>query len=204
MMTNRDELLKELKELGVHESGRKVRADKGQSRGDYKRSGIPRADAGQARESYVRSAAYHNKIFNTFLRAHLAPDGNGDNLMRDVNGIFPPNITNYFKMTASRGIHYKSSIKRRNHPELLRWQWWMAEFDESPDQWRDRISKWYFIKPDEITSWTYTEWAWAYVTAISSHNNRGIPEPIILSYEDYLDGRYGMPTFDEKGDTIWR
>lgn len=199
----KDKLLAELEELGVHPSGRKVRADKGQSRNNYKRSGAPRSDLGQSRETYTKTAAYHKKIFNTFLRGHTNPDGTGDNLMRDPNGIFPPNVTNYFKVTISRGMMYKTSTKRRNHPELLRWQWWMAEYKENSSEWVNRICKWYFIKPEDIELWTYTEWAWAYVKAISSRDNRATPTPIILSYNDYLDGVYGMPKFDDKGETIW-
>lgn len=205
MKKSKAELLAELEELGVHKDGRKVRTDKGSSRQPYARTNLSRADKGVPRDDYTVTPKVHQRIFTTFLSAHLTPDGMGDNLTRDINGIFPPNVTSYYKIVKrADGTTYMSSTKRRNHPEQLRWNWWMAEYEADPEGWAKRITDWYSIQEHEISMWTYNEWAWAYVDAIGGHpNHHSNPNRIILSYEHYLNGFYGYPKYDEKGDLIW-
>lgn len=46
---DKDKLLNQLQDLGVHPSGRKIRSDKGQSRTNIK----PRSDKGKSRQSSI-------------------------------------------------------------------------------------------------------------------------------------------------------
>lgn len=219
----KEELLAQLNELGVHKSGRKVRADKGQSH-NYTKT---RADKGTSRSSYSKETpAYAKRQFENFIRVHRDPAGFGDTLVRDANMIFPPNTTHYYKtITVKSGtrvdkrtntLHqteaysYKTSRKRPNHPEELRWRWWFREYQQATsqsdkDKWAKRICDWYFIKMDDINDWTYAEWSWAYVYGIGGHANRDMtdPEHIILSYDFFLQGGYTIPQFDIDGNVIW-
>lgn len=196
-------LLEELEKLGVHKTGRKVRSDKGQDREPYNTSNLPRIDKGLKRDKYAKFSDWHRKVFQQFLEAHTDPEGYGDNLTRDSNGIFPPRITSYYKTIKSRtGIVYSSSVKRRRHPEQLRWNWWMAAYAEKPEEWLKKICDWYFIEEKDIALWTYNEWAWSYVKTIDGVFSRGKDSPK-LSYEDFLNGKYGWPEYDAKGNILW-
>lgn len=235
----KEQLLNELAQLGQHQSGRKVRSDKGKSRGIYaprsdigqsrgqyaprqssrsdkgksrgqyaSRSDIgqsrgqyaSRSDIGSKRDGYSKKASFHKKAFQQFLLSNTTEYG--DTLFRDANMIFPPNITNYYKrVTTKTGQSYRSSVSRKNHPELLRWRWWFAEWLEAGSHeekkvWTDKICDWYFIHSDELDLWTYNEWAWAYYKTINGNPNRG-NDRIILSYG------IEIPTYDEKGEMIW-
>jgi len=209
-MKTKEELLQELEELGIGKTGRKLRTDKGQSRESYTRSSQPRADKGQQRGNYVKSAAYHKNIFASFIIAHT--NESGDLLTRDSNEIFPPQITSYYKLIITKsGQQYRSSVKRANHPEQLRWRWWFMEWTEAKDagikaMWTRRICDWYFIKADDLDLWTYEEWAWAYYTQLDGQFNRlveGRMARTILSYTDSMAGNYGVPNRDKDGDIIW-
>jgi hypothetical protein len=164
-----------------------------------------------------------------FIRVHKNSDGTGDNLTRDANMIFPPNVTSFYKqvrvkestyldkrtgtMQQKQAYTYSSSRKRPNHPEELRWRWWFRELQESyrpyvgtptdKQVWVNRICKWYFIKEEDLRDWTYQEWAWAYVNAVRGHPNRGPDNEIILSYDAFLRGDYTIPNFDIDGNIIW-
>lgn len=202
---DKDQLLTELNQLGLHPSGRKIRSDKGKP---HTPSRQPRSDQGQNRQDYTTSGSAHNKrVFQTFLLSHSGPSG--DDLIRDTNMIFPPHITSYFKIVKSRlGQTYSSSVKRQNHPEQLRWRWWFSELQSANNQtdkdyWTKHICDWYFIYQYDLSFWTYSEWAYAYHTQIAGHPNRTPHDRIMLSYTDYLDGLYGIPTYDDKGEVIW-
>jgi len=209
-MKTKDELLQELEALGIGKTGRKLRTDKSQSRGSYTRSSQARADKGQSRANYVKTAAHYKQAFASFILAHTTETG--DLLTRDSNEIFPPQITNYYKLiTTKTGLSYRSSVKRINHPELLRWRWWFMEWADAvntatKDMWTTRICDWYFIKPEDLEVWTYEEWSWAYYTQIGGRYNRLIElrmGRIILSYESSMNGEYGIPERDKNGDIIW-
>jgi len=198
-----DELEEELKKQGIGKTGRKLRSDAGQLRGKYQRSDKPRADAGKPRTDYNKTPIHHKNIFTTFIAAHT--NENGDELGRDSNLIFPPQVTNYYRLISVAGrLPYYTSVKRGIHPEAMRWRWWFAEFEAATDKtlWTKRICDWYFIKPEDLGAWTFDEWSWAYYTQIGGHQNR-VPERIILSYEEFLKGKYTMPTLDAEGDIIW-
>lgn len=216
------DLLKELEELGQHPSGRKVRSDKNTT--GIRKLTKTRRDKGTRRESYSKdTAGYAKRQFNAFIRSHKDPNGEGDTLTRDVNMIFPPNTTHYYKpitvkattildkrtnTTQQReGYTYQSSRRRPNHPEKLRWTWFFRELreattDEQKQYWTNKICQWYFIRPDQLHDWTYTEWAWEYVHVIGGHPNRH-PDNIILNYDDYLLGLHGIPTFDLNDNIVW-
>lgn len=202
-MTDKDELLKQLEKMGVDPSKkiRKPRADAGLSRTTYK----PRSDRGKQRGSYINTPAKYKAVYERMLTAHATDDGRGgDTLTRDNNGIFPPYLNRQYKLTRGKDRDYINSVVKAAHIEQARWRWLMAEYAENPDQWRDHISNWYFIKPQEIDLWMYTEWAWAYVYYIRGDENRLITDPKILSYDDYLAGKYnGRPKFDSKGELVW-
>lgn len=212
-MKTKDQLLKELAELGVHPSGRKIRTDVGKSH-NYTKTKNPskpraaRKDAGQVRNTYTKTASYHKRIFTSYIAAHTDGESN-DDLIRDFNEIFPPNVNSRYKLIVSKNGHqYRSPVKRRNHPEALRWAWWFAEWQEadtleSKIAWETRISNWYFIRVVDMPMWTYPEWAWAYVKAIGGNPNRDQASPIILHYDDFVAGIYGIPTYDDKGDLMW-
>ena len=203
-MKSKEALLKELERMGIDTTKkvRKPRSDVGSMRGEYK----PRSDKGKARSIYTNTAAKYRSIYEKMLNTHKSSTQDGaDTITRDHNDIFPPNINRRYRKYISKDREYTASIVIPAHLEQARWRWLMAEFQEDPDKWRDHISKWYFIKPDEIEMWMYTEWAWAYVFFIDGQENRLVEHPLILSYSDYLDGNYnGFPQFDEKGEIIWR
>ena len=209
-MSNKDDLLKELKELGVHGSGRKKRSDAGKPRNQYiRKTDQPRADAGKSRPKYDKTPAFYRNTFHRFLNHHTTEDG--DNLTRDNNGIYPPHITHYYKLIRPLNAPaYRSSVKRPAHPQKLHWQWWISAYQQEKDpdekaKWARRISQWYFIKPSEIDLWTYDEWAWAYHTQINGDYNRPpVVKSFILSYDDYVDGKYTLPTLNEEGEIVWR
>lgn len=199
--------MKELEALGVHPSGRKIRTDKGGTH-NYIRTDKVRSDKGKVRVNYSNdTAAMHQRHFQTLLNTN-STEGYGDNLHRDANEIFIVNMTSFYKtVSAGPGIRYKTSVTRNTHPENLRWNWWMAEYEEATgdvkQKWLDRICKWYFIDKHDISMWTYSEWAWSYKQAIDGHPNRFVESPIILSYNHYMQGLYGFPEYDDKGGIVW-
>lgn len=203
-MRKKDELLRELEAMGINPTKplRKPRSDIGKPRLSYK----PRSDRGKARGSYINTAAKYKAVYERMLTSHQTDSGDGsDTLTRDANSIFPPNLNRYYKLIRSKDREYVSSAVKPAHLEQARWRWLMAEYAENPDQWRDHIVKWYFIKADEIELWMYTEWAWAYVHHIGGDENRLTTNPIVLSYEDYVNGCYnGRPEFDKRGEIIWK
>lgn len=213
------DLLKELASLGVHPtSGRKVRADKGKT---HNYSSLPRADKGKKREKYSQtSPAYLKKVFFDLLRKNTPEElGEGDQLVRDANMIFPPNVTHYYKTVTVRermtidkrtgnsvqrpAYTYKSSQPKKSHPEELRWRWYFAEYRNNPEEWLQRICDWYFIYPHDIDMWTYPEWAYSYVSQINGHPNRKPYEQQILSYDEFAAGKYGKISYTSKGEIIW-
>jgi hypothetical protein len=204
-MKTKEELLKELRELGINKATGKVRqprSDLGQTRNEYK----PRADRGKSRGSYINTAAKYKAIYDKMLTAHKvvgAEDG-ADTFTRDQNDIFPPNLNRYYKLIRSKDRVYYTSALKPAHLEQARWRWLMAEYAENPEQWAEHISKWYFIRKDEINDWMYTEWAWAYINHIRGVENRLTNNPLVLIYADYMNGQYnGHPKFDERGDIVW-
>ena len=208
-MTNKSQLLNELEGLGIRADGRKIRGDKGKPRKPYvKHTSAPRADAGKKRDSYNTQSAQHNRrIFEQFIRAHTN-QVTGDDLTRDANMIFPPNVDSYYKTVKGKNGTYKSSVKRANHPEYLRWKWYFAEYQEAKDEvekfkWIQQICLWYFILPKDIDNWTYDEWAWCYYSYIAGEENRNKWHKKILSYDDFLKGKYGQIVFDGNGDIVW-
>lgn len=202
-MLTKEQLLKELAARGIDidKPVRKTRADAGQPRGTYK----PRSDKGKLRGSYINTAAKYKAVYERMLTSHQTSAGDGsDTLTRDANSIFPPNQDRYYRKIKGKDREYYANLVKPAHIEQARWRWLMAEYAES-DLWREHIANWYFIKPDEIDNWMYTEWAWAYVHRIGGDENRLRPDPIILSYDDYVAGHYnGRPEFDSKGDIIWK
>lgn len=205
MSKTREELLEELKQRGINENGRKMRADKGKTRERYTRTDKPREDKGKPRVTYNKTALYYKNMFTSFIEVHSTQSG--DSLSRDENLIFPPEITNYYKLCAPPGrMPYRASVRRPNHPESLRWRWWFTELEEASDKtlWTKRICDWYFIKPIDLEAWTYDEWSWAYYTQIAGHENRMVLDKIILSYDDYLAGKYTKPTLDDEANIIWK
>lgn len=116
-MNDKEALLQELEALGIHRSGRKVRSDKGKEHPYVRKTKLPRLDKGLKRVKYdTTSAAYHKKVFVTFLRSNTDMErGEGDNLIRDINLIFPPQTTNYYKKVVVKDHTYRSSQKRKNH-----------------------------------------------------------------------------------------
>ena len=202
-MKTKEELLKELVKLGVDPSKRprKPRSDAGGIRGVYK----PRSDKGQPRGSYINTAAKYKAVYERMLTSHKSGSGDGaDSITRDPNDIFPPNMDHYTRMVTSKDRVLYSNVLKPAHLEQARWRWLMAEYEADPDKWRAHIAKWYFIRESDIGLWMYTEWAWAYVNHIASAENRLTATPIVLSYDDYLGGRYnGYAQFDERGDIVW-
>jgi hypothetical protein len=203
VLSKKEKLLKQLEDLGVDtkKPPRKPRADAGLPRGVYK----PRNDKGKARGSYINTAAKYKAVYDKMLRGHSLNDGQGsDTVVRDANAIFPPNLTKFYKLVRKKDREYMTRAMKPAHLEQARWRWLMAEYADDPDKWREHISNWYFIQEDEIELWMYTEWAWAYVYRINGDENRLTQTPIVLSYKDYVAGKYnGRPTFDERGNIIW-
>ena len=202
-MKTKAELLRELKDLGVpvDKTLRKLRSDAGGVRGVYS----PRSDKGKTRGSYINTAAKYKAIYEKMLVSHQTTEDGSDTLTRDKNEIFPPNINRFYKLIKSKDRTYYANAIKPAHLEQARWRWLMAEFEKSPERWRDHISKWYFIKPNEINMWMYTEWAWAYVHVVNGVENRLTPNPIVLSYDDYITGLYnGYPDFNERGEIKWK
>lgn len=214
-LSDKTALLEELESLGIRADGRKIRNDKGKTRSSYIRhTSAPRADAGQKREKYnSKSADYNRKVFEQFLRSHTSLDS-GDDLVRDDNMIFPPNINSYYKSVKTKtGYSYRSSVKRANHPEYLRWKWYFAEYENAPtkelkEKWKNHICKWYFIKPRHIDLWTYDEWAWCYYRDIAGAYNYREDTlghcTIYLDYDKFVKGQYGQIEFDNEGEIIWK
>ena len=224
-MKSKEDLLKELQELGVHPTGRKVRADKGANHDYVRTQTTPRADKGKTRLKYSKeSPKYVKKLFFELLRKNTDAElGEGDNFIRDNNMIFPPNVTQYYKkitvkphtrvdkrtgsLMQQEGYSYRTSRKKNSHPEELRWRWYMAEYKQAKNKedeliWQKRICEWYFILPDDIDIWTYQEWAWSYVKHIGGIYNR-TDNPIILLYDSYVIGNYGIPNWTLDGEIIW-
>jgi len=202
-MKTKKELLDQLAEFGV-DPGKKIRkprSDAGRSRSEYK----PRSDKGQARSVYNNTAAKYKSIYEKMLTSHSTGAGDGvDTLTRDGNEIFPPQLNRFYRTFYGKDRDYVASVVKPAHLEQARWRWLMAEYAENPLQWATHISRWYFIHEAEIENWTYSEWAWAYVHAIGGEPNRLIPNPIMLSYDDYLCGKYnGYAKFDERGEIVW-
>lgn len=207
-MKTREELLAELGKL-THPDGRKVRSDRGLPRQSYKKRSGERIDKGQPREVYsTEGPGYHKRLFTQFISLHLDPSGVGDTLTRDVNMIFPPHVTSFYKLVRPKNAPaYRSSVKRKNHPEELRWNWFMAEYKADPVKWEDIVSDWYFITPEDLRLglWTYNEWAWAYTEAIDGHENRiSDHNKVILLYDAFAEGAYGYVKYDNKGDIVWK
>jgi len=203
-MPTKEELLQELAKLGVDTSKkiRKPRNDQGLPRGDYK----PRSDKGKARGSYTSTAVKYKSVFEKMLASHKASNsGDGtDNLIRDSNMIFPPNLNKYVRKYSGKDRDYYYDTTKPSHLEQARWRWFMAEYAENPVNWRSVIADWYFIREDEVDTWTYFEWAWSYVNEIAGAENRLIDNPVILEYSKYIGGAYnGHPTFDNQGEIIW-
>lgn len=201
-MKTKEELLQDLQDLGIDvtKKVRKPREDAGLPRGVY----APRSDKGKTRGSYINTAAKYRAVYEKMLKSHKTDEDGEDNLTRDRNDIFPPNMNRFYKLIKSKDREYYSSALKPAHLEQARWRWLMAEYAEDPEAWRDHISKWYFIKPDEIDLWMYTEWAWAYVHYIAGEENRLTEDKLILSYADYMAGEYGgHPKFDSRGEIIW-
>ena len=203
----KEQLLAELKELGVN-GGRKPRADAGKPRPGYTRSDKPRTDKGVKRQQYVKTPSYFKNLFQTFVENNQSEFG--DSLIRDDNLIFPSEVTSYYKkITRPDGTTYRSSVVRSTHPEKLRWNWFFSEREYAKRDadiwhWEKQISNWYFIKEEELVAWTYMEWSWAYYTQIAGHFNRHKDQSnIVLSYEDYLNGKYGFPDVDDNGNIVW-
>lgn len=204
-MRPKEDLLKELKKLGVDPTKkvRKPRSDAGEVRGAYKE----RSDKGKQRGSYINTAAKYKVIYEKMLHSHSLDTGDGaDTLTRDNNDIFPPNQNRYFRLMRTKDREYMSSVVKPAHIEQARWRWLMAEYAEDPDKWQNYIVNLYFIDAKEITLWTYTEWAWAYVYHIGGRENKRIPLELQLKlwYGNYLKGMYnGLAQFDEKGEIKW-
>lgn len=202
-MKSKEELLKELEQLGVDPTKkiRKPRSDAGEKRGVY----LPRVDRGKPRSAYTKTAAKYKEIYTRMLTAKQSSVEDGaDTLTRDANDIFPPNTTRYYKLYQGKDREYVSSVAKPAHIEQARWRWLMAEFEQDPDRWRKHIANLYFIDEDEIELWTYSEWAWAYVHHISGQENRLTDNPVTLYYNSYLDGDYsGLAVFDERGEIVW-
>lgn len=200
-----DQLEEELRKQGIGKTGRKLRSDAGKPRGSYNRSEKPRADKGQPRFKYSKTPLYYKNAFVAFIAAHSNAADNNDELARDANLIFPPHITNYYKLCTPPGrLPYRASVRRASHPESLRWRWWFSELYAAIDKtaWTKRICDWYFIDPQDLDAWTYDEWSWAYYTQIGGHDNRHT-DRITLSYQAYLDGIYGRPVLDNEANIIW-
>lgn len=209
-MKDKDDLLKELKDLGIHETGRKVRTDVGQPHFYIRTTNTPRTDKGIPRQNYnSEGPAYHKKILELFIRLHTDQElGLGDDLTRDENLLFPPNMTNFYKKIKTKKYEYSSSQRRENHPEELRWNWYMAEYNYAIDDiakklWLDRICIWYFIIPEDIDLWTYKEWSWAYVTQVGGHQIRTPKCEFKLLYTEYAKGTYGKIKYDDQGNVIF-
>ena len=202
-------LLRELEELGISRSGRKIRSDKGKTHGYVRVATGPRPDKGVTRPGYrTDTPGYHKKLFDQYIRAHTdLALGEGDDLVRDPNLLFPPQVTNFYKKVTSKDSRdYRSSQRRKNHPEELRWNWFMAEYMNAVGTqktvWRNRVCAWYFILPEDLDIWTYKEWSWSYVNAIAGHPNR-IGDPTIILYNDYARGKWGLPNYDHNGNIVW-
>ena len=197
---SKEQLLDELEELGYTRTGRKRRSDIGKSR-DYTPSSKPRADKGRKREIYNKTAAHYRRVFTTFITAHTTETG--DNLRElMISLLLEPIISKRLPV----GMIAVIVVKRANHPEELRWRWWMQEYreaDASQPVWTLRLCNHYFIKPEDIMDWTYREWAWAYYNEISGHPNRFVSNPKIISYDDYLSSSYGYPPLDNEGEIVW-
>lgn len=204
----RNKLLEELKEQGIHPSGRKVRSDKGKTHEMTAVERKQRSDKNSKRANYNKaSPQFNKKVFDTLI-ARNYKDGE-DLLQRDDNGIFPPQITHYYKKVYNTAGGYRSSTRRSNHPEQLRWRWWISEYENSTGntkkQWATRIQNWYFIEEADILLWTYEEWAWAYFTQIGGVLNSRLSDKfVMLHYNSYLKGDYGRPERDKDDYIIWK
>lgn len=118
--------------------------------------------------------------------------------------IFPPQITSYYKTIQPKDRpSYASSVKRRNHPEELRWNWLMAEVSENPAKWVSFVAAWYFITERDLLAglWTYPEWAFSYMKVIGGHFNRR-SESLSLSYDIFAKGGYGIIKYDNDGHLV--
>lgn len=206
-------LLKKLRNLGYHESGRKIRSDKGESHAMSNKPRKTRSDKGILRAHYDKhTPAFNKKVFDTLITSNFDAETGEDLLQRDDNGIFPPHITHYYKKITTPGNvgTYRSSQRRTHHPEQLRWRWWISEYENAKmgaekKRWATHLYNWYFILEKDILFWTYEEWAWAYFTQIGGHLNSPLrSDPFIeLSYNRYLAGDYGRPNRDKHGHIIW-
>lgn len=203
MPKSKEDLLKELEAMGVptDKPPRKPRSDRGEIRGIYK----PRSDKGKVRGSYINTAAKYRAVYEKMLTSHQTEQDGYDTLNRDKNMIFPPNQNKFNKLIKGKDRTYYTKAVKPAHLEQARWRWFMAEYEENPEEWAKKISDWYFIQEDEISMWMYTEWAWAYVHVIGGDENRLCDNPIIMKYDDYVAGLYGgYPNFDARGEIVWK
>lgn len=156
-------LLKQLQQLGVHASGRKVRSDTGKSHAACP-TRRPRSDKGQKRENYTVSPAVLQRIFNSALAGTAIRNERGEvvgeGATRDENGVFDLRVSAKWKsVTRANGQSYKYRLNKSHHLEQLRWEWLSSLDDKS------MFIKHYHLDPDEAEQgvWTFSEWAVAYM-----------------------------------------
>jgi hypothetical protein len=181
--------MQRLRELGVHESGRKVRSDSGQTH-HYSPTRQTRSDLGKQRDNYTHSSKVLRRHFQqalegTAIRNHLG-EIVGEGATRDANNIFDLFVEKKWRtITRSDGTTYKTRAKQYKPLEQYRWDWLKQEAIENNDP--ARFCKHYFVKEDEWDVWTYYEWRRAYINIFAGHENTNKDK---------------IPYFDDKGMPI--
>lgn len=202
-------LLKELEELGINPSGRKTRADKGaqhtmvKARSD---KGKPRPSynltmprAGVARPTHkeynTQSAAFlrtqYFKVYESFITRDAYGEITNDPTT-DNNNIF---VLNYTHRTidqtintptpgVTKTIHKTRKITKQL--ESMRWAWWQAQMSDpcltkpEQDKAAAKFFSHYHIRPEDLTLWTFSEWASAYLKLSNMGGTILAPEQKII------------------------
>lgn len=193
-MASREELLKELEELGRHPSGRKIRSDTGQThRLPVNRK--PRGDKSVKHNSYRKTADVYFAQFQKALRATALRNELGEIIgegaSRDENDLFDLRVSHKWRViTKNDGTSYKTKVALTKPLEKYRWEWLRQLAEETNDS--SKFCKQYFIKPEEWDCWTFSEWANAYMCLINGRYNS---EKILLSYFDENNNIINYPEF---------
>lgn len=166
-MSERDDLLLLLKErYGQHADGRKVRSDTGKSH-TLATTRKPRSDKGQKRGECKKTSQYYYRLFQAALSGSAirneVGEVVGEGATRDENGIFDLQITKRWKqVTRANGQSYKYRQNKKILLEEHRWNWLKKLHEEQPSD-ASMFIRHYHILPDEVDMWTFSEWAIAYM-----------------------------------------
>jgi len=190
MDKSKEQLLQELKQMGQHPSGRKVRADTGQSHNIQQKGKL----RGHYKAGWRKKRDIYFREFNTSY-----PDGELPPMYED--DIFSLTLKTYKRARTDRPSTYnRREDKLSKTLENRRWDWWYAQACEEPDQVltpmsataKERFLWHYYIQEEDMDIWTYKEWAEAYFYYINYRSE--IAEPTResgykLNYFEYLQAK---------------